>query len=83
MSYLTRKKKSASERGKRMANRRWQLDRARRDAIAAADPLRVSGKILRRIVVIENETTVKETTIYDFDSARSARAKIRRVLTEP
>jgi hypothetical protein len=41
-----------------MALRRWELDRARRDALAAAemrDPLRAPGKIVRRIVVIEEE----------------------------
>lgn len=63
-----------------MANARWKNERARQDAIAAADPLRVTGKIVRRIIVITEEQSVKEAVIYDFDSLRSARAKLRKAL---
>lgn len=56
---ITRKR----ERGRRMANARWQADRARRDALARAetlDPLRVPGRIIQRVVVITNEATAME-----------------------
>lgn len=65
-----------------MANVRWSNERARQAAIAAADPLRVTGKIIRRIVVIDDEREAREAVIYDFDSARSARAKIKKILTK-
>lgn len=80
MRYSTRRRKSASERGKRMAQRRWELDRIRRDRLAALDPIKFEGHILRRIVVIDNEKTVREAVIYDFDGYRSAKRKINGVL---
>ena len=80
MSYVTRKLRAASERGKRMAKRRWEIDGARREALAAMEPARFQGLIVRRIVVIDRETEVREAVIYDFDSARKAKRKIQRVL---
>jgi hypothetical protein len=65
-----------------MARRRWELDQERRDALEEAeerDPLRVPGKIVRRIVVIENEIAVKELVIRDWDSAREVNRKLGRV----
>lgn len=77
MRYLTRRRRSASERARARAIRRWELDRQRRDALA-----RASGpeKIVRRIVVIDRETTVREVTIYEHDSQRDARRKVREVM---
>lgn len=83
MSYRTRKRMAASERGKRMAARRWELDAERRAAINAMNPIKFSGRIIRRVVVIDHEKTAREAVIYDFDSRRSAAAKLRRILLIP
>jgi len=80
MSYETRKIKAARERGRRMATRRWELDRARRARWAAAEPVFSARTIVRRVVVIDRETVVREVTIFADDSLRDARRKIRRVL---
>lgn len=78
--WTRRKMRAASERGRRMALRRWEMDRARRDRLAAADPAWAGREIVRRIVVIDHERTVREVTIYADDSLREARRKLRRVL---
>ena len=78
MSYITRKIRLASERNRQRANRRWDLDRARRDALARIDPVYLGG-ILRRIIVIERETVAREVVIFESDSRRSTRAKLRAV----
>lgn len=79
-SFNRKRQQAASERGRRMANTRWRNERARQDAIAATDPMRVTGKIVRRIIVIDNEETAREAVIYDFDSMRNARRKLNAVL---
>ena len=63
------------------ANRRWELDRKRRSDLAAKDPAFTGLRIIRRIVVIEGESTVREAVIYNIDSLRSARQKLNRVLS--
>lgn len=78
--YSRWKAKAASERGKRMAKRRWQLDHARRDALAAKDPAFTGLQIKRRIIVIDDEVSVREAVIYKCDSARCARRKLRSAL---
>lgn len=60
-----------------MATRRWELDRARRDALATKDPAFTGLRIVRRIIVIEREGSAREAVIYETDSARSARRKLR------
>jgi hypothetical protein len=66
-----------------MAKRRWEIDRERRDALARLDerdPLRVlPDQITRRIIVIENETSVAEIVIRKFDSTRLTNRKLARV----
>ena len=79
-AYLTRKRKAISERNRARAQRRWQLDRERRDALAARDPAFTGRVVARRIVVIDRETTVREVTIYQDDSLREARRKLKFVL---
>jgi len=81
MSYQTRKIKAARDRGRRMAARRWEIDRARRETLACIDPMQFPGLILRRIVVIDREVAVREAVIYDFDSRRTAAAKLRSILS--
>lgn len=63
-----------------MANRRWEVDRQRRNKLAALTAEQYPDRIIRRIVVIDHEATVKEAVIFSFDSRRSARAKLRKVL---
>lgn len=64
-----------------MAQRRWELDRTRRKQLAALLPEQYPARIVRRIVVIDLERHVRETVIWNFDSARSARRKLRQVLS--
>jgi alkyl hydroperoxide reductase subunit AhpC len=80
VKYLTKKRKSASERARQRANRRWQLERERRDRFAAADPMLRANQIVRRIIVIDREQTVREAVIYGFECARDARRKLKSVL---
>lgn len=73
----------ASERGRRMARRRWEMDRARRDHLAAIALEQRIASIAKRIVVIWGERNVREAVIYDADSIRVARRKEREVLRAP
>ena len=66
-----------------MANRRWQLDRERRDKEALLFAESYPNKIIRRIVVIDNETTVREVVIWAWDSWRESKRKIKLALTPP
>jgi hypothetical protein len=79
--YIRRKIKAARERGRRMAKARWERDRAQRDKMANLTAEQFPTRIVRRIVVIDNETTAREATIWSFDSERSARRKLQEVLT--
>lgn len=82
-SLTLRRIKARSAKARRMAAARWDADQARRDEFArieSADPLRAPGRILRRIIVIIGESTVREAIIRDTDTATSARRKIRAVL---
>jgi hypothetical protein len=76
MSYITRKIRAASKRNSERAKKRWVMDRAKRNALAKIDPVCI-GRIVMRVVVIRNETFAKEAVIYDFDSVRSYRKKIK------
>lgn len=72
---LTRKAiQRASERGRRMAQQRWKLDRERRDALSAmdtTDPLRAPGQIVRRIIIIEADQIAHELILRDYHSTRT------------
>ena len=59
------------------AAERWRRDRDRREKLAALSPIQYPGRIIRRIIVIEREVEVHETIIYDTDSIRDARRKLR------
>ena len=80
-SWTMQQIRRARERGRRMANARWQQDRDRRDKLADAaeiDPLRVPGRILQRVVVISGESAVVEIIRRDTTSQREwARMKRR------
>lgn len=79
-AYQTASRKQRSEKARRMAKVRWDRERAMREKVAAMDPARFEGKIVRRIIVIEREFLSREVVIYDFDSERRAKAKLRAVL---
>ena len=81
--YVRRKVRRLSEIGRAKANRRWELDRKRRDNIARMTAEEYPSKIVRRIVVIDNETEVRETVIWNFESARRVRQKQREALDTP
>ena len=78
--YIRKKVKAASERGRRMANARWAKDRAERDRRAKLTAEQCPSRIVRRIVVSDNETTVREATFWSFESRRSWRRKELAVL---
>jgi hypothetical protein len=75
-----KKKKRASLNARRRANRRWELDRQRRRVLDALDPIQVGGRIVRRVVVIDDESRVRERSFYEFDRACDWNRKIREVL---
>ena len=79
--YELQRIKAARERGRKMAAARWRIERMRRDQLAALSPEYYPGRILRRIVVIEEERTVREVILRESDSDREARRKIKWVLT--
>ncbi len=79
--WLTPKQiRRRSEVARIRANKRWEIERQRQAALAAKDPAFTGLKILRRVVVIDNEQAVREAVIYSTDSNRSAQRKINRVL---
>jgi hypothetical protein len=82
-SFSVKRLRAASERGRKMAKRRWEIDRERRDALARMDkrdPLRVlPDQITRRIIVIDDESQVAEIVIRKFDSTRLINRKLARV----
>lgn len=63
-----------------MAAARWARDRERRGKLAELTAEQYPARIVRRIVVIEQERLVREAVIWSFDSARSARRKLREAL---
>jgi hypothetical protein len=75
-----RKESWKTVRGRAGAAVRWHNDRARRAKLAAIKPLQHPGKIVRRIVVIDREIAAREAIIFDSDSTRDARRKLRAVL---
>jgi hypothetical protein len=81
--FSRRLQRRASERGRIMAKRRWELERERRNRLGVLSPEQCPNAIVRRIVVIDNETTVREVVIWSFDSFRSAKRKERSVLCSP
>jgi hypothetical protein len=65
---------------RRRALIRWERERERRAVLAAKDPAFTGLRIARRVVVIDGEREVREVTIYETDSVREGRRKIREVL---
>ncbi len=78
--YIRQKVKAARERGRRMAKRRWELDRQRRDKLAALTAEQQPNRIVRRIVVIDEETMVRECVMWAWDSMRECQRKLKNVL---
>lgn len=69
-----------SEQGRKAARVRWDKESQRRRKLDDIDPIRVGGRIVRRIVVIDNERRVKERCFYEFDLERDWRRKMKEVL---
>lgn len=68
------------EQGRKAAYVRWSRERDRQDKLDALDPVRVGGRVVRRIVVIDHETRVLERTFYEFDRACDWSRKLREVV---
>jgi hypothetical protein len=81
--YQRRLAIAASERGRRMARRRWDIERHRRAALGALTADRYPSRIVRRIVVIDNETDVREATFWNWESARHQKRKLKEILQPP
>lgn len=80
-AYLRRRAAAASAKGKKGAAVRWKRDRERRDALALLDPVRVGGRIVLRVVVIRNELRQREAIVYEHDTERDTRRKIKAAMT--
>ena len=78
--FQRRLQKAASERGRRMANARWTRERAERDRLAVLMAEQFPSRIVRRIVVIDNERDVREVTIWNWESGRDWKRKERQIL---
>lgn len=78
--FSRRLQRAASERGRRMAKARWAKERERQARLSVLRAEQYPARIVRRIVVIDRETTVREAVIFDFDSLRGAQRKLRAVL---
>ena len=66
-----------------MANRRWQLDRERRERLAQLTAEQFPTKIVRRIIVIDDERNVREAVIWSFDRWKDEAKKTMAVLQKP
>jgi hypothetical protein len=60
---------------RKRANVRWQRDRERREVLAAVDPVRFN--VVKRIVVIDQETTAREIVFFDHDRYSDRKRKLR------
>jgi hypothetical protein len=63
-----------------MARARWAKDRAERDRLARLTAEQFPSRIVRRIVVIDDERIVREATFWSFESRRSWKRKEREIL---
>jgi hypothetical protein len=66
-----------------MARIRWDKDRARRRRLANLPPEVLPSQIIRRVIVIDRERTVREAIIRSWDSVGEARRKVQAVLNPP
>jgi murein L,D-transpeptidase YafK len=78
--YFNRLRSRKSERGRQMADRRWELQRQRQKTQAELTAEQCQNAIVRRIIVIDRETRVREATFFAFDSDAMARRKLREIL---
>jgi len=78
--FSVKAKKRASLNARTRAKRRWALDRERRARLDALDPIQVGGNIVRRVVVIDKESRVRERVFYEFDRPCDRKRKLREVL---
>jgi hypothetical protein len=78
--FKRRLQRERSERGRRMARRRWDLDREERNRLAKVTAEQYPNRIVRRVIVIDDERDAREAVIFQWDSAREAKRKLRQVL---
>ena len=64
----------------RMNKARWDAERIRRNKLADMEPIQHPGKIVLRVVVIRNGSDVQECVVFDNDSDRDARLKLKKVM---
>ena len=74
--YQRERKKRLSERARRGGLASQAVQRKKREALAALDPIKLTGQIKARIVLIIGETQANEVTFYDFDGYRVTRRKL-------
>lgn len=74
--------KRASEIARKRVNIRWNRLRAEQARLDAMEPV-IERKISRRVIVIDDETIVREAVIYSTDTHRDAKRKLARVLALP
>jgi len=63
-----------------MAMARWRQDRELRDKLAKLTAEQYPTRIIRRIIVIDDERVMREAVIWSFDYAKDAKRKTRQVL---
>ena len=78
--YNRRLQKAASERGRNAAKVRWQRDGERRSALARVTAEQYPNRIVRRVIVINDERIAREAVIFEWDSEREAGRKVRKIL---
>lgn len=71
---------AAMVRGRLMTATRWAWERERRRRMAELTPERRPGRIVRRVIVIDDERTVREAVLWADDSPAVVRGKLREVL---
>ena len=77
ISATQRKISRLRKQAQHAAKVRWQRDAERRERLAALDPVFTGSQIARRIIVIDDESRVRETVIYRSDSRRDWIRKLK------
>ena len=79
-SFKSRKKQAKRELGRKLAGIRWAKDRERRNKIAALEAESNPSRIVRRIVVIDNERDVREIVLWSWENWRDWKRKLKPLL---
>lgn len=76
-TFKSRKKQTRRELGRKLAKIRWQRDRERRDKLAAIEAESNPSRIVRRLVIIDNERDVRELVLWSWETWRDWRRKLK------